>query len=168
MNLFWDTSALVALLFREPHSAEAEQARAATTSGHAWRWIRVEASAAMSRRGAPDERWARLEELVGGLHLIDLPPADLDILCRANRTWRLRAADAGHLHCFRRAAYAMPDLQLVTFDDEMIAAARAHGLPLWQPGAESVATTLLREPGEAYPPAPGRRPAIPRRTRRRG
>jgi predicted nucleic acid-binding protein len=163
MNLFWDTSALVALLFEEPHSAEAERARASTTTGHAWRWIRVEAAAAMSRRDASDERWARMEGLLASLRLIDLSPDDLDVLCRVNRTWRLRAADAGHLHCFRRAAYAMPDLQLVTFDDEMVAAARTHGLPLWQPGADSAAPPLVCEPvagclsGRERHPAPTRR-----------
>lgn len=159
MNLFWDTSALAALLFEEPRSGEAALASAATTIGHAWRWIRVEAAAALARRGASEERWKRLEDLLASLRFADLAPADLDAVCRANRTWRLRAADAGHLHCFRRAAYAMPDLQLVSFDEEMLAVARATGLQIWQPpGADGLHTSLIHEAGAAY--------GSPRRRRR--
>jgi predicted nucleic acid-binding protein len=158
MNLFWDTSALVALLFEEPRSEEAALASAATTSGHAWRWIRVEAAAALARRGASEERWKRMEDLLAGLRFTDLAPADLDAVCRANRQWRLRAADAGHFHCFRRAAYAMPDLQLVSFDDEMLAVARASGVQIWQPpGAAGVRPSLIREAGAANGPVRRRR-----------
>lgn len=151
MNLFWDTSALVALIFEEPQSAEAAMARDATTTGYAWRWIRVEAAAALSRRRSTEEGWKRLADLLAGLIFMDLPTAEFDAVCLANRRWRLRASDAAHLHCFRRAAYAMPDLHLVSLDEEMLAVARASALHVWQaPGSGDVRTSPgVRETGAA-------------------
>ena len=51
---FWDTSALLALVFDEPHSASASEALEATTEFHAWDWLTVEAKASLTRRRASD------------------------------------------------------------------------------------------------------------------
>lgn len=50
-----------------------------------------------------------------------------------NRRHRLRAADAGHLYYFHRLSLVHPDAQLVCFDTELCAAARAAKLRVWSP-----------------------------------
>lgn len=151
MNLFWDTSAFVALLLEEVHTPAATCAWDESDSDLAWRWLRVETEAALIRRNAAPDQWKHMDELLVRVEMVDLSPVDLDPVCRANRQWRLRASDAGHLHCFRRAAYVMPDLQLVSFDEEMLAVARASGLQIWQPpGADGLHTSLIHEAGAAY------------------
>jgi hypothetical protein len=45
MHLFWDTSAVIPLIMREPHTARAHRAHAAGRRALAWSWMRVEAEA---------------------------------------------------------------------------------------------------------------------------
>lgn len=133
MVLFWDTSAIVALIHQEPHSAMAREASAAATCSYAWSWLTVEAEAALARRGATPAQLIELAKHLAALRFEDIPSPELAALCSRNRNWRLRAADAGHLFCFTRVASVIPDLQLVTFDDEMLAVARRLKLAVWPP-----------------------------------
>lgn len=133
MVLFWDTSAVLALVMQEPHSAEAMAAAAWATESYAWRWLRVEAAAGLARRRATDEHWRRLEEVLAVLWDVDIPPARFGEVAAANRAWRLRAADAGHLFCFRQLTTVFPGIQMVCFDAEIRAAADLARLPLWSP-----------------------------------
>jgi uncharacterized protein with PIN domain len=134
MVLFWDTSAVLALVVREPHSADALRAAAQASESYAWRWLRVEASAGLARRGATDDQWRRLGDVLEVLWYVDIPPARSADLATANRAWRLRAADAGHFFAYRQLATVFPGIQMVCFDREMRAAAGAAGLPLWSAG----------------------------------
>lgn len=133
MKAYWDASALLALIFNESHSAHAALARAQTREMFAWSWARVEISAGSARRRADDHQRALLDQIVARMHWHELKSSDYPDLARANDTWRLRAADSGHLFAFRRLAQAEPGLSLVCFDTELRAAARAAKLRVWSP-----------------------------------
>lgn len=68
--------------------------------------------------------------LKGEVSWVDLQPDQTNTLCAFNRALGLRAADAGHLFVFDRLFSELPDLELLTLDAEMAAAARRIGLPL--------------------------------------
>lgn len=128
MDVFWDTSAMVALLLQEPSSAAARAAWTRTSRAWAWRWAVMEAEAALSRRKAPPSAWSQWAVLQGSLRLLDLDPAHWEALRAFNRGLRLRAADAAHVFVCERAATAVPRLNFITFDTEQAAAARSIGL----------------------------------------
>ncbi len=143
MDLFWDTSAILAMIFSETHSARAKEAWAASDDDFAWNWLKVEGESALARRNAEPVDWEKIRSAWESLQFLDLSPKDLEGVCRANRTWRLRAADAGHLYCFQQAARVLPGIELVCFDEEMCAMARKLGLKLWQPPPTPPSGTLL-------------------------
>jgi len=138
MMLFWDTSAVLATVLREPHSDAAQEAARASSCSYAWNWLKVEAESALARRGATPTQWAALAALLGAIRFDDIPSRELSTLCARNRGWRLRAADAGHLYCFTRVATVIPEIQLVGFDEEMLAVARRLKLPIWAPSPPAV------------------------------
>ena len=132
MVLFWDTSAVLAMVVQEPHSAAAQQAAGQATQSYAWRWLEVEAAAGLARRRATAAQWRGLERILAALAYADIPSARFADIARENRDWRLRAADAGHLFCFRQLSTVFPGIQMVCFDSEICAAVSAAGLPLWE------------------------------------
>ena len=97
MYLFLDTSAVIPLLLQEPHTAGALNAIAQADRLFAWRWMQVEAEAALTRRRASPAAWSEWRQLASTLHWLELSEASLPALCAFNRPLRLRAADAGHL-----------------------------------------------------------------------
>lgn len=131
MFTFWDTSAVVPLIFEEPNSKSAQLAYAQSARAYAWSWLRVEAEAALSRRGADTGHERELGKLLNVMEWIDLAAERYADLCGRNREWRLRAADAGHLFCCQQAAIVLPGLQFVCFDDEIVPRAIALGLTVW-------------------------------------
>lgn len=62
---------------------------------------------------------------------VSVVSADHAAVRRLNDRHRLRAADAGHLYCLSWIARVLPDIRLVGFDDEVVAAARTEGLNVW-------------------------------------
>lgn len=128
MQTFWDTSAIIPLLLKEPHTIEAQAVWTKSTRAWAWRWLILETEAALSRRKARAEAWSQWAHLSASLTLIDLNSARWDALRAFNRGLGLRAVDAAHLFIFERASTAIPGLQLVTFDQEMSVAADRLGL----------------------------------------
>ncbi len=129
MDLFLDTSAVIPLLLQEPHTDSALAAIARAERLFAWRWMQVEAEAALARRRAPPPAWSEWRQLAASIHWLELNESSLPALCAFNRPLRLRAADAGHLFVFDRAITVVPDLHLVTFDHAMSEAATTLGLP---------------------------------------
>jgi uncharacterized protein with PIN domain len=123
MLLYWDTSAIVPLVLDEPHTAQAQRARAATRRAFAWGWMQVEAEAALLRRNAAPKHWENLAQLLSAFVWLDMEPHDFSALRQFNRPLALRAGDAGHLYVYSRAYAADPRIQLVTFDTEMRKAA---------------------------------------------
>ena len=151
MNLFWDTSAILALVFKEPHSQEAQLASDAATRSLAWRWLKAEAVSALARRRAGQPDWEQLQAILPALEYVYMSTADLEDVCLANRDWRLRAADAGHLYCFQQTTFVLRDIQLVCFDDEMRETVRRCGLRLWSPSpGEAAKAPRVREHPARY------------------
>jgi predicted nucleic acid-binding protein len=131
MHLFWDTSAVVPLIFQEPHTERAHRALAQGQLAFAWSWMRIEAEAALLRRRAGSEHWRELNELLSAFIWLVMNPSEESALCQLNRPLGLRALDAGHLYVCSRAMAADPAIQLVSFDHEIQSAAMACSLPLW-------------------------------------
>ena len=131
MHLFWDTSAVVPLIFQEPNSGVAQRAAGVTRRAFAWSWMRVEAEAALLRRGATTQSWQELSRLLSAFIWLNMNPGEEGAVCQFNRPLGLRASDAGHLYVLSKAVSADPSIRLVTFDLEMQSAAAACALPLW-------------------------------------
>ena len=131
MHLFWDTSAVIPLVFQEPHTSRAHRARADGERALAWSWMRVEAEAALLRRRAGAEHWRELSKLLSAFMWLQMSPAEESALCLFNRPLGLRASDAGHLYVFSKTTAAISGIQLVTFDQEIKSAAATCSLPLW-------------------------------------
>ncbi|HUF62065.1 MAG TPA: hypothetical protein VMN36_08315 [Verrucomicrobiales bacterium] len=128
MELFLDTSAVVPLILREPHTPRALEIWQEGERVWAWRWLQVEAEAAIARRRADARAWRQWSLVSSAIVWLDLEPRSWPLLLAFNRPLRLRAADAGHLYVFHRAASVAPQLRLVCFDAELHAAARTLGL----------------------------------------
>jgi len=125
---FFDTSAIVPLFFREPHSVAARKAWDEAERCLAWKWLRVEADAALVRRKASAEAWNLWRTIEGSIYWIE-PEGDwLEHLRSFNRGVGLRAADAGHLYVMERCASGIENLTLVSFDCEMTQMAHRRGL----------------------------------------
>jgi len=130
---FWDTSAILPIIFQEPHTPRALLASRQTVQSYAWRWLRVEAEAALVRRRGSPQDFGRLRTLLASLSWIDLAPHQYDKLCAFNQRHALRAADAGHLFCFKQLSVAFPEARLICFDQDVVSAAQRAGLRLWTP-----------------------------------
>ena len=128
MELFFDTSAVVPLILAEPHSRRAIETWDQATRVWAWRWLQVEAEAALGRRRAEARAWRQWRSVSSAMTWLDLEARMWPQLCAFNRPLRLRAADAGHLYTYTGAASVVPNLKLVCFDTEMREAAKALGL----------------------------------------
>lgn len=125
MQLYFDTSAVVPLLLKEPGSKTALEAYHAGEAFYAWSWMRVETEAALVRRRADAVTWRNWRSLQRCFTWLGLPESMTLEVCAFNRELGLRAADAGHLFLFEKATAAVPELQLVTFDKEMATAAKS-------------------------------------------
>lgn len=145
MTLYWDTSALLSLVFLESSSASARGAWASSDSDLAWRWLVAEATAGAVRRRATPGQWSMLEELLADIRFVDLEGDGIVGLCAMNRDWGLRAADAGHVYVFKTMADFTPDLKMVCFDREMRGVVKRMGLPLWgEKGGEAAGLRVRR------------------------
>lgn len=131
MLLFWDSSAVLPLIFKERHSDPALSAWRAGSAHLAWEWMEVETHAALVRRGFAEHHMAawrmRLEQFL----LLGLPPGSSRSIMALNDEWALRSADAGHVFLFRQICEQFPGMKLVTFDGEMAAICQNRGWPIW-------------------------------------
>jgi predicted nucleic acid-binding protein len=128
MIVFYDTSAIVPLILIEPNSDKAQRYWKKAEGRIAWRWLKVEVEAALTRRKAPSQAWNNWDRIEMSLEWVELPDSLTESLCRFNRTLGLRAADAGHLFIMERLTREFEDMELATFDKEMRAAARELGI----------------------------------------
>ena len=69
----------------------------------------------------------RIESL---LSWIELPDSEIEAVCKFNRNFGLRAADAAHLFIADRLSRSMHSLTLASLDKEMCEAAQKLKLPL--------------------------------------
>ena len=137
---FWDSSALIPLVMREPASSAVRALRTDDPDLTVWWAAEVECASALARRereGAlenPPVAWARLEEVT--LTWTEIPPASevRRSAVRATRTHGLRAADALQLAAALVASEQAPrDLPFVTLDERLADAARREGFPVLLP-----------------------------------
>jgi predicted nucleic acid-binding protein len=132
MNCFWDTSAVLALIFQEPHTARAQKAAAETTVAYAWWWLEVEAWSGVVRRGGNAGQKAACRKALTALAWTNFPRTKTDDLLQLNAKHGLRVADAGHLFCFMELSRVVDGLTLVSFDREMVKAAKREGLAVFK------------------------------------
>ena len=128
---FWDTSALLALIFQEPHTARAQKAAAEADMAYAWWWLEVEAWSGVLRRGGNEAQKSACRRALGAMAWVNFQRDKTEALLRFNEKHSLRAADAGHLFCFRELGVAVKGLTLVSFDVEMVTAAKREGLAVY-------------------------------------
>lgn len=128
---FWDTSALVSLLFKERHSDSAGKAMEAGGLYMAWEWIQLEAYSALSRRGASPSEFKSLASLLSLFQFLSVDAGDYPDIQAILQKHRLRTADAGHLHCLKKARKVRPDLTFICFDEELVRAAGAEKIKLY-------------------------------------
>lgn len=128
MQAYIDTSAVIPLILQEPHSPSAISVQQQIETGWAWKWMRVEAEAALIRRKAPPEAWRVWHTLAQRIQWLDAGSDFDEGVCTFNRSIGLRAADAGHLLVCDRAMAVIPSLVLFSFDEEMRAAAQRIGI----------------------------------------
>ena len=127
MTAFFDTSAIVPLILREPHSQAARTAWETAEECFAWKWLKVETEAALVRRKASAPAWQLWRTIEASISWGE-PEGDwIEPLKTFNRGVGLRAADAGHLFVMEHCAAGLENLVLVTFDSEMTKAAQQRG-----------------------------------------
>lgn len=128
MITFWDTSALLPLILNEVHSRTALEIWNQAEESWAWDWALIEAEAGLARQNRPPENWQTWLSLSENLHCVGLQDSQYPTLRMMNRSLKLRAADAGHVYVFDRLRSAIPELTMVTFDQEMITALESLSL----------------------------------------
>jgi len=131
--VYWDASALLSVLFRDEHSGvaapRAREPGAHLVSSLAW----AEAHAVIARlqreRMLADVLVEAAREALelGPWHRINVAP-DWRSLAEPAQRWPLRGADLWHLALAARLHAELPELELLTFDTRLAAAARGEGL----------------------------------------
>lgn len=133
---FWDASAIVPWLMREPSTRAVQALAAKDPAVLVWWATEVECASALARldrEGALDESAAtqafdRLRQLASGWHEVDPSDAVREAAVRFLRVHPLRASDALQLAAAFIAAERRPSsLEVVTLDDRLAAAARKEG-----------------------------------------
>ena len=136
--IYWDTSAIISVLFKDDHSEQAhplaaqEGVHLISSLGYA------EACAVLARirrEGALADILvkAAFEVLeTGPWRRLHLSPAWED-LRELSGKWPLRGADLWHLATAKRARTELPELALLTFDDRLKIAAEGEGLGILPP-----------------------------------
>jgi predicted nucleic acid-binding protein len=126
--VYLDSSAIVKLVVREPETeallAFLEPRQVRVTSALA----RVEVVRAVRRHGGPATTRAR--ELLDGLNLLALDDALLDDAAAIDAD-ELRSLDAIHIASAQQLQAELD--ALVSYDERMLTAARALGLPISRP-----------------------------------
>ena len=126
--LYADASALVKLLVREPESAAVAAVLADGRRVVASALVAVELACVARRRGLGDA-----DSVLQRLDLLTLDAATLHDARTFATTPPLRALDAVHLAAARRVAVAVGPLELLCYDADLCAAARAAGLAVIAP-----------------------------------
>jgi hypothetical protein len=133
---FWDSSAVVPLVVRQPVSSDADEWLEEDGTLVVWTLTLVEVVSALrrlARDGALPERAVRQAEsiavdLVGGAHVVTDVERVKQVACRLLRIHALRGADACQLAAALAWADGHPeDLVLHTFDRRLGEAAEREG-----------------------------------------
>ena len=131
--LYWDTSAVLSVLFEDKHTPSATEeltdSRVHLMSSLAW----SEAHAVMGRLrrdGAQTEAWlaAALDMLGHGPWQRITAFPDWEIVRVMASRWPLRGADLWHLAMSKTLQRDLPELRMVTYDAALSRAAEHEGL----------------------------------------
>lgn len=131
METFWDTSAILPLVYQEVHTPLATAAVRRAGLSIAWEWLQVEARLAVARRGDDPDRLARLREWFDSAEWQSFGNGELNQVISLGVRHKLRAADAGHLHSLLQIRRLFPKIVFVCFDDDLTQAAKAEGVSVW-------------------------------------
>jgi predicted nucleic acid-binding protein len=139
---FWDASAVVPLLVSEAATEPMLSLARTDPTMLVWWGTQVECVSAIARlerdaaldSGTVTEALDRLHRLADGWHEVDAGDGVREAAIRFLRVHALRAADALQLAAaFIAAERRPPQLELVTLDDRLAAAARKEGFVVLQP-----------------------------------
>ena len=127
---FWDTSALIPLVFDEPRTRDSCWIHEQDSHRMAWDWMVVEAHAVLHRRKATPDQFAMLGSLMKEFTFFSL---QLDIAVRSAilkllQAHHLRSADAGHLYFLKQVKKLPGKLEFVCYDQELVRAAKKEGI----------------------------------------
>ncbi len=127
---YWDASAILALIFQEPHTSAARKAHIATDKNYSWNWMEMEAHGAVMRRTAAPEDLKLLNHYLSFFDFLGIEPqaGHHAMVRKLLDKHRLRAADAGHLFCLLQLRKVQPDVTFVCFDKELVRAAKKEGI----------------------------------------
>jgi uncharacterized protein with PIN domain len=118
----------VALVLQEPHTRAAAEALAQARLCFAWDFIRIEAAAALRRRGAKPGPLAAVRQLLDSFQTVAVGAPEFNAVEKLIEKHRLRAADAGHLFALLQVRRLRREVAFVCIDDELVRAARAEGV----------------------------------------
>ena len=96
----------------------------------AWDWLTLETESALSRRKARNSQWEKWSEISKLFQWVHLPQNEWADIRKQNRDWMLRATHAAHLYAFSRISRILPEVRLVTFDEEQRALATKNDFRL--------------------------------------
>lgn len=142
---FWDASAIVPLLVREPSSQRLRALASKESAMLVWWGSEVECVSALARREregaiaarAVETALRRLRQFADGWHEIDPNDAIRETAERFLRVHPLRAADALQLAAAFAASERRPSsLEIVTLDDRLADVARREGFMVAELTAE--------------------------------
>ncbi len=130
---YWDTSAILSVLFRDVHSDRAFRiaARAGIHLMSSLAWTeahavigRIEREARISNAGARDAR----SQLSGGVWRRIYIEPDWGRAEQLAQAWPLRGADLWHLSAALELREALPELTFISYDSRLREAALGEGL----------------------------------------
>jgi predicted nucleic acid-binding protein len=126
---YLDASALAKLVIAEPESDALQRDLAHRDGLLSSRLSAVELHRA-ARRAGQARILQQVDDVLASLVLIELSPAIVDRACRIGPA-NLRTLDA--LHLATASTLTLPQLDVITYDERLAAAARASGLDIAQP-----------------------------------
>lgn len=133
--IYWDSSAVLSVLFKDAHSTAAAKWAARgdvhllSSLAHAEIWAvvsRMKREGFLPEAGVEDVR-VRLEG--GPWRYLSIAP-DRKMVVPLAMKWSLRGADLWHLAAAKSLQTRLPEIYLLTFDKTLEVAARGEGLTL--------------------------------------
>ncbi|MDR7555992.1 MAG: type II toxin-antitoxin system VapC family toxin [Armatimonadota bacterium] len=133
--LYWDTSAVLAALFRDAHSVAAhrwaQRPGLHLLSSLAWAEAHAVIGRASRERALPPVLLTAARDVLerGPWRRVRASP-DWALVRTLSTRWPLRGADLWHLATAKTLQADLPEVRVLSFDAQLTAAAKAEGLGL--------------------------------------
>ncbi|MBV8724132.1 MAG: type II toxin-antitoxin system VapC family toxin [Candidatus Eremiobacteraeota bacterium] len=129
--IYWDTSAVLSVLFEDEHSAVALR-RIRRTDVHllsTLAWAETHAVLARLKRERRSSLFPAAQDVLttGPWRRLNTVP-DFDLVESLSLAWPLRGADLWHLAAAKTLQSELPELTLLSFDRRLADAAKGEGL----------------------------------------